>query len=271
MASKLTEKVHGLLKKNLLHLSEVEVHNLNDSLRLLAKWRSVLIQNTLIAKEGTKIRRGPFKGMEFLAESSEGCHVAKLLGTYEQPIHSYINSITKASYQRVINVGCAEGYYAIGLALLMKEVEVLAYDTNRAAQEACDQLAAKNEIQDRISTFGELTPSDLTDSLLNESLIFCDIEGAEIDLLNPDLAPALKHVDILVESHECLVPGVTGTLKSRFEETHDIHEVVDDGMRVVECPPDWFNEFSHLDQLLATWEWRSGPTPWLFMQKKARK
>ena len=102
-------------------------------------------------------------------------------------------------------------------------------------------------------------------------LYFVTSRGAEIDLLNPDLAPALKHVDILVESHECLVPGVTGTLKSRFEETHDIHEIVDDGMRVVECPPDWFNEFSHLDQLLATWEWRSGPTPWLFMQKKARK
>jgi hypothetical protein len=25
---------------------------------------------------------------------------------------------------------------------------------------------------------------------------------------------------------------------------------------------------AHLDQLLATWEWRSGPTPWLVMKAK---
>lgn len=30
----------------------------------------------------------------------------------------------------------------------------------------------------------------------------------------------------------------------------------------------WFNNLAHLDQLLATWEWRSGPTPWLVMKTK---
>ena len=271
MASNLTDKVHGLLKKSLLDLPEVDIANLNDSLRLLAKWRSVLIQNTLIKKEGTKIYRGPFKGMEFLEESSEGCHIAKLLGTYEQPLHPHINSILTKPYQRIINVGSAEGYYAVGLALLMKEVEVLAYDTNKAAQEACNKLAVKNDVKDRINTFGELNPSDLTDLLLRDAIIFYDIEGAEINLLNPEISPALKREDLGVESHECLVPGVTETLKARFSKTHDIQEVADDGMREIENPPKWLNEFSHLDQLLATWEWRSGPTPWLVMQKKGGK
>ena len=268
MASELTKKVHGLLKKNLLDLPEIDLKSLNDGLRLLAKWRSVLIQNTMIGKEGTKIHRGPFKGMEFLAESSEGCHVAKLLGTYEQPIHSYITSISNKPYRNIINVGCAEGYYAVGFALLMKESKILAYDTNKLAQEACEKLACKNDVQDRINIFGELRHEDLTDSLLKDAIIFCDIEGAEIDLLDPAIAPALKKVDLLVESHECLVPGVTNILKERFKETHDIQEVKDNGMREVENPPIWLGEFSHLDQLLATWEWRSGPTPWLIMQSK---
>ena len=268
MASKLTEKIHGLLKDSLLDLPEIDIKNLNDGLRLLAKWRSVLIQNTMIGKEGTKIHRGPFKGMEFLAESSEGCHVAKLLGTYEQPIHSHIASISNKPYKKIINVGCAEGYYAIGLALLMKESKILAYDTNKSAQEACENLAYKNGVQDRISIFGELRHEDMTDSLLKDAAIFCDIEGAEIDLLDPAKAPALKNADLLIESHECLVPGVTDTLKERFKGTHDIQEVKDDGMRKVENPPSWLGEFSHLDQLLATWEWRSGPTPWLIMHSK---
>ena len=33
-----------------------------------------------------------------------------------------------------------------------------------------------------------------------------------------------------------------------------------------EIPPAWFNNLAHLDQLLATWEWRSGATPWLVMK-----
>jgi len=32
--------------------------------------------------------------------------------------------------------------------------------------------------------------------------------------------------------------------------------------------PQWFNNLTHLDQLLATWEWRSGATPWLVMKAK---
>ena len=268
MASQLAKNVFGLLKGSLLSGSDVDNAKLNESLRLLAKWRSVLIQNTLISHEGTTIHRGPFKGMEFLAESSEGCHVAKLIGTYEQPLHSYIDSVTKAPYKKIINVGCAEGYYAIGLALKMKNVEILAYDTNVKAQDACLELAEKNKVSQRVSVFGELNTEDLTLQLLEDAIVFCDIEGAEIDLLDPEKAPALKTVDLIVESHECLVPGITKTLQGRFQETHNVIEIGDDGMREIENPPKWFLEFSHLDQFLATWEWRSGPTPWLVMMTK---
>ena len=52
--------------------------------------------------------------------------------------------------------------------------------------------------------------------------MLCDIEGAEQELLNPELAPALKVMDIIVESHECLIPGITQVLVDRFKETHQI-------------------------------------------------
>ncbi len=29
-----------------------------------------------------------------------------------------------------------------------------------------------------------------------------------------------------------------------------------------------FSKFGHLDQLLALWEWRMGPTPWLIMASR---
>jgi hypothetical protein len=82
------------------------------------------------------------------------------------------------------------------------------------------------------------------------------------------IAPALKGMDLIVESHECLVPGITQNLIDRFKETHHITIVQDDGQRQLQKMPNWFNNIPNLDQLLAVWEWRSGPTPWLVMKCK---
>ena len=93
----------------------------------------------------------------------------------------------------------------------------------------------------------------------------CDIEGAELELLDPLKSPALRKMDLIVESHECLRAGITAELIERFDSTHHVSLVGDDGQRTLEEVPEWFMNLAHLDQLLATWEWRSGPTPWLVM------
>ena len=144
MASELANNVLNLLKKDLFSEHDVSNEKLNQSLRLMCKWRSVLIQNTLISHAGTSIRRGPFSGMELLEKSAEGCHVAKLLGTYEQPLHEHIDWVVKQPYRKIINIGCAEGYYAVGLAMRMQEAKVLAFDIDLKAQESCQYLAKKN-------------------------------------------------------------------------------------------------------------------------------
>ena len=99
-------------------------------------------------------------------------------------------------------------------------------------------------------------------------LVICDIEGGERDLLNPEISLALKNMDLIVESHECLLPGITQVLIDRFAKSHNITLVQDNGQRYLNDAPQWFNNLAHLDQLLATWEWRSGPTPWLVMYAK---
>jgi hypothetical protein len=90
-------------------------------------------------------------------------------------------------------------------------------------------------------------------------LVFGDIEGAERDLAG---------MDIIVESHECLVPGITAELQRRFAATHDVVAMHDDGQRQLHDPPEWFRALAHLDQLLAVWEWRSEATPWLVMRAR---
>lgn len=245
-----------------------ELDQLNSVLRLLSKWRSVLIQNTLLQHQGTVVMEGPLKGLNFLPQSAEGCHIAKLLGCYEQPLLPFIEEAIQADYPTILNIGCAEGYYAVGMALRMPNTKVLAFDLNPKAQETCIALATKNSVADRVSVGALFKPEDFANYVNQKVLVLCDIEGAERELLNPDIAPALRGMDIIMESHECLIPGITQEIINRFKDTHAISLVEDNGQRQLQNAPKWFNNLAHLDQLLATWEWRSGPTPWLVMKAR---
>jgi len=246
-----------------------EQAQLNNALRLLSKWRSVLIQNTLLQQQGTVVMQGPLAGMDFLPQSAEGCHIAKLLGCYEQPLQPFIEEAIASTYPCILNIGCAEGYYAVGMARRMPSTQVLAFDLNPKAQEVCAALAQKNAVSDRVKVGALFKPEDFEAYRNQKVLVLCDIEGAEQDLLNPEVAPALKGMDLIVESHECLIPGITQTLINRFKDSHQITLVQDNGQRQLKDSPPWFNNLAHLDQLLATWEWRSGATPWLVMRATA--
>jgi len=238
---------------------------LSSGLRLLAKWRSVLIQNTLLQQEGTVVRQGPLAGLDFLPQSAEGCHIAKLLGCYEQPLQPAIEAAIAVGYPTILNIGCAEGYYAVGLARRLANTHIYAHDTNPAAQTVCRQLAEKNAVTKQVSVGGLFSGQEFAAYAGSPVLVLCDIEGAERELLNPHDYPALKEMDIIVESHECLISGVTQLLIDRFQHSHAITLIQDSGQRSLDSPPQWFLDLAHLDQLLATWEWRSGPTPWLVM------
>lgn len=267
--------LHANIRQQLLQmLSEPaadEAAQLNNALRLLAKWRSVLIQNTLLQQQGTAVLDGPLARLDFLPQSAEGCHIAKLLGCYEQPLLPHIEAAIRENYPLILNIGCAEGYYAVGMARRMADTQVLAFDLNPKAQQVCTELAARNGVTGRVTVGALFRPADFAAYAGKKVLVLCDIEGGERDLLDPLAAPALAGMDLIVESHECLIPGITRLLTDRFAATHEIAMVEDNGQRQLANAPAWFNNLAHLDQLLAVWEWRSGPTPWLVMKAKQRQ
>ena len=69
---------------------------------------------------------------------------------------------------------------------------------------------------------------------------------------------------MLVECHEGPRPGITARLAARFAATHRVARV--DAALLPAEMPEWLTRLGHLDQLLAVWEWRSAPTPWLVME-----
>ena len=260
--------IRDQLRSHLLAETADPAVQLNNALRLLSKWRGVLIQNTVLQKHGTVVWQGPLAGLDFLPQSAEGCHIAKLIGCYEQPLQPHIEAAIAAAYPVILNIGCAEGYYAVGMARRMQSTRVLAFDLNPKAQEVSAALAAKNGVADRVQVGALFQTDDFAAYRDQRALVLCDIEGAEDGLLDPVAAPALASMDLIVESHEGLRPGITAELMRRFAATHDTVLVTDDGQRSLENAPDWFRNLAHLDQLLATWEWRSGPTPWLVMRAR---
>ena len=60
-ASPLTVKVSQDLRKILA--APASPAQLNSALRLLAKWRARLVQNTTLAQQGNIVASGPFAGM----------------------------------------------------------------------------------------------------------------------------------------------------------------------------------------------------------------
>ena len=236
-------------------------------LRVLGKWRSQMLARTYIARQGTRIHQGPFAGMDYVEAATEGVLIARLLGTYESELHPYIAEIAAGGLDCVIDVGCAEGYYAVGLARQLPGVTVYAHDIDEAARNACAELAAKNGVADRVIIGGEFKPHDFQAFEGRRVLVLVDAEGAEVDILQPELGPALAQMDIIVETHDLYRPGTLATLTARFSPTHDIVRV-DQGPKTFDMPG-WLRELTHLDQLLAVWEWRQRPTPWLVMRPKA--
>jgi hypothetical protein len=240
---------------------------LSSILRLAAKHRALLVQNTLLEAYGPTILGGPFAGMSFVRQVAEGCCVPKLLGCYEEELHPYVEQAISSDYAQIVNIGVAEGYYAVGLARRMPNARIFAFDTDENAQRTCAAVAKANDVSERVHVSGLFQGEDFERYAHARTLLLCDIEGAERELLNPRAYPALRRMDIIVELHDCLVPGLSSEIPQRFQETHDIKLVKQAG-RASPLPP-LFDKLSHLDQLLAVWEWRSGPTPWAIMTVKA--
>lgn len=245
---------------------EPTAQKLNMALRHLAMWRAHFLENLLQERSGDRVLSGPFKGMAYPLRSSEGARNPRLIGCYEACLAPVIEEIVAGDYDTVVDIGSAEGYYAVGLALRMPAARILARDSDPKAQSACLQLAQENGVQDRLTVGGSVTHADLNHLITDRTVVICDTEGAEENLLDPAAAPALRRADILVEVHEGMKEGRLDLLLRRFKDSHIVRQIErrldDQGL------PAWADRLGDLDRMLLLWEWRSTPTPWLWMRQR---
>ena len=179
-------------------------------------------KRALVKRYGQRVLAGPFLGMHYGNDVSGSAYVAKLVGSYEEELADIIEEMIQHKYDVVIDIGAAEGYYAVGFALRLPRAMIYAFDTDSEAQFFCRSLALLNGVSSRVDIRGFCDHGMLNDLCGPSSVIICDCEGFEVELLNPLIVENLKSVDILVELHEFIAPGIGDEIRSRFANSHDI-------------------------------------------------
>jgi len=102
----------------------------------------------------------------------------KLLGSYERELHDYFHLTFTKSYEIILDIGCAEGYYAIGLAKRFPGTSVYAYDIDGEARNLCLAMASRNDVESQLKLFDFCGPDDLIAATQGrQSLVVCDCEG----------------------------------------------------------------------------------------------
>lgn len=219
---------------------------------------------------------GPFRGMRIELSPLSSRHLlGYILGSQELELRPAIEAVVARGYRTMLNVGAADGYYAVGLALRAPQAQVEAFEALPELHPVIARTAAANGVADRIAVEGSCTPAVLRARLASAeapALIMMDIEGGEIELLDPAAIPELAQADILVETHDAFVAHATATLIDRFQKTHDVACYTARPRVLGDFPQDFLPRLRRWFPRLAVElmnERRTGRQRWLLLTAKA--
>lgn len=237
---------------------------------ITAMARLGVISETVMAETRGKVQEGGFKGMTIHPGTSwdRSGLVPKLLGCYEEEIVEWFTGTQPGQFERIINIGCAEGFYAVGLARTLAANQIIAVDLDPAALEMTRRNAEANGVGERVETRQGIDEASLQ-LLLKEvpnTLVVSDCEGFELELFSSETIVAAQQATCLIESHDFSGKGVTDILESRFAGSHHV-KVIEEGQR----NPNRYRilqGMNELDRWLAVCEFRPLPMRWIAAMPK---
>jgi hypothetical protein len=162
------------------------------------------------------VQEGPFRGMRYTKQAVLTHHTTpNLLGTYERQLYPFLQEAAVRCDQ-IVDIGSAEGYFAVGLARLTGK-PVVAFDVNGKERKIVREMADLNKVSSLVTISRWCSSAKLVDLVRGRrALVFCDIDGGEFDLFNPDVVEALRGCDVFIELHG--TPEENRTLIESFVE-----------------------------------------------------
>ena len=231
----------------------------------LAERRKILL-NYVYQQCNGEVQHGLFKGMKIINRSKwgDGDTGGKLLGIYEDELFPRLEEAIEANHDLIINYGCAEGFYGIGMAMHLPESRIVMFDIDVDSLNIARENATRNNITN-IEFTTQCNDLDYFNELLGSSenpLVIMDCEGYEVLMLDPVKVPNLKKASVIVEMHDCLYPGITDQIVERFEATHNIGGV-SQGTKNLHIEP--ITGLSDTDKFILANENRPCTMHWLYI------
>ena len=181
---------------------------------------NAVLRNVLAEKN---VISGPFEGMKYgPTKAFCSAYYPKLLGVYESELNNIVTNAVAKNYSTIVDVGAADGYYAVGFAMKNPQAKVIAYEMDARARTELKKLIESNGVAKRVEIRTKCEPDDLLSLRDERGLIIMDCEGYEDCLLNPQVIHHLKSWDFIIETHDGLVPEITERLSNDFALTHKV-------------------------------------------------
>jgi len=234
----------------------------------LFKWKKLLAEHHFFkATNFSKVvLGGPFKGMRYPSLHAKCSVMApKIIGSYESELEEVIKSVSTSAYDTIIDIGCAEGYYAVGFALTTQNASIYAYDIDNEALKMCGEMAKINGVANKMYLSNKFTPNDIKKiEKTKRTFILCDCEGYEKELFTVETVPFLSNTDLLIEMHDIFDASISSTVLPLFSESHKLkifysHKPNPGLYNILNSYNDEFKE-------LVLSEKRDGPMTWAYLK-----
>lgn len=216
-----THRVKQIIEKvtpDSLWITAQSIYSRNRQMNYLRAEGFLDLGRRFVERYGTQVLQGPFAGMNYPFESTVTRHIVpRLLGSYEMELHPVLEKLTR-SYDCVVDIGSAEGYYAVGLALRLG-VPVYAFEADVRERRRTEKMAAINGVGGLVKVSGFCSRTDLVRLCSGRTFILSDCEGYERVLFDANVIPNLQDADMIIETHG---EGTEALLAERLSRTHRV-------------------------------------------------
>ena len=231
------------------------------------------ILNHLIQIHGYKVAYGNFKGMKLGENSfwSKNDLITHILGVYEYHILRQLVEFSKQDESVFVDIGAADGYFAVGMAYNNFFKKVYAFEIENIARENLKKNAEINSCSNKIFINKEANFNSLKNIIdtHKKAVILIDIEGGEFELLNREVINLLSKCNLIIELHPTLVSDGIVKQKKLIDSCENFFDI--SIVKRETYNPNQFNElnqFSDEDRLIALGEGRENNMSWLILKSK---
>ncbi|MBX9399684.1 hypothetical protein K4L06_00065 [Lysobacter sp. BMK333-48F3] len=234
--------------------------------------RRIELARQLDRELAATVRYGPFRGLRLGPDTawSVADRAPMLLGLYEQEV---LESLARAGARRAfVNLGAGDGYYGVGALVAGLCQRSYCYEMGEKGRRIIGDTARLNGVRDRVEIRAKAEPGfylELPAEVVDDCVLFVDIEGAEFELLDQAAFQAFAKAVIFVELHDWFFQDGAQrmqTLRRNAAATHAVSEMTTaarDLSRLVEL-----REFSDSDRWLLCSEGRGRQMDWIRFDPK---